>query len=158
MADFTFDKAHLTDLKTKINTLTTNLMEDPDVVALQEWGSASLWDPSTWNSPTGGGGGGDSGAGAVLTLLPGNTDHFPAALLVKNRGTAYASSVINAVNWVHDVMTNLVTNIDFTVTKIDNAEHENSLTVQQAITDFSQTIGDLGGPPAQNGPPTITIN
>lgn len=161
MADtFTFDKEHLTNLKTKIVNLNTDLMGDANVVALQEWGGTPLWDPSTWNSKTGssGGGGGDTGSGsAVLTLLPGNPDKFSAAQLLKTRGTAYASAVINAVNWVHDVFTNLTTNIDFTITKIENAEHDNKLTVDQAITNFNQTISDLGGPPAHNGPPDIKI-
>jgi hypothetical protein len=158
MADtFTFDKDHLTNLKTKIVNLNTDLMDDPRIVALQEWGGSVLWDPSTWNSKSTGGGGGDAGGSAVLTLLPGNPDHFPAAKLLTTRGTTYASAVINAVNWVHDVFTNLTTNIDFTITKIESAEHDNKLTVDQAITDFNQTIGDLGGPPAQSGPPHITI-
>jgi hypothetical protein len=155
MADtFTFDKEHLTNLKTTIGNLSSDLTGDANIAAIQEWGGTPLWDKSTWNSSTSAGGGGGAGNdSAELTLLPGNPDVFPAAKLLMARGTTYASQVINAVNWVHDVLTNLSTNIDFTITKIDSAEHDNKLTVDQAVGDFNQTISDLGGPPVQTGPP-----
>lgn len=155
MATFTFDKAHLTDLKTKVVNLSNDLLDDPTIAELQEWGSSTLWDPSTWTSSTTGGGGSQAGGSAVLTLLPGNPDQLPAAQVLMTRGTSYATSVIDAVNWVHDVFTNLASNIDFTITKVSDAEDDNVLTVDQAITDFDKTIGDLGGAPKTTQIPTL---
>jgi hypothetical protein len=154
MADtFTFDKEHLTNLKTKVVNLNNDLLADPKIAAIQEWGDTTLWDKSTWNSPSGApGGSGGSGGNADLLLLTGNGGNFPAAKLLTSRGTAYASMVINAVNWVHEVLTNLASNIDYTIHHVETAEHDNTMTVNQAITDFNQTIGDLGGPPTPNGP------
>jgi hypothetical protein len=150
-ATFSFDKSHLQDLKTKVANLSGDLTSNTGIATLQEWGTENLWGPSGWDltgTGTGGGGGGGGGNGsATLMLLPGNTELFPAAKTLQDRGTAYATSVIEAVNWVHDVLTNLASNIDTTITKIDTAEHDNTLTVAQAAQDFQQTIGDLGGTP-----------
>lgn len=158
MADtFAFDKEHLTNMKTTIENLKTDLMNDPKIVELQEWGTTTLWDPSTWNSKTGGGSDASGGGTPVLTLLPGNPETFPAAKLLVTRGGVYASGVINAVNWVHDVLTTFASNIDFTIHKVEGAEKDNELTVDQAIGDFTSTIGNLGGAPTPTtNPPTVT--
>lgn len=153
---FAFDKDNLTNLRNKIVNLNNDLMGDPEVVALQEWAATNLWDASTWSSSMNGGGG-SGGGKALLSLKPGNLENFPAASLVATRGTSYASSVVNAVNWVHDVLTNLTTNIDFTIRAVENSEEENTFTAGRAMTYFKQTVNGLGGPSVQ-GPPTISIN
>lgn len=152
-ATFSFDKSHLLDLKTKVTNLSGDLMGNTGIATLQEWSTENLWDPSSWDQTGSGTSGGGNGS-ATLALLPGNPDLLPAAKTLQDRGTAFASTVVDAVNWVHDVLTNLASNIDTTVTAIDNTEQDNKLTVAQAAQDFQQTIGDLGGTP----PSTTTTN
>lgn len=147
---------YLRDLKLKVNNLLEDLKSNHDVTKLAEWGNVPLGH-STWSNSGTGGTGGAGGDGGSYLVHPGNTTLVPAKRM-QQAATGYAGGLVNAVNWVTDVLQSLSDNIDTTLAKMSSTEHDNEISANDLYGGLGDIIGQLGGQPGSSltPPPTTT--
>src|SRR5260221_182627 len=78
---------------------------------------------------------------------------FNAGVALNTALQAMGGSIHDQLTWLKKVLTDMINEITTTVNSFNNAESLNTETVDQLITDFQNTIGDLNNPPGSSGSP-----
>jgi hypothetical protein len=132
------DANYLNQLKAQLQTVLTD-------VEHQLNGIGASPDPNTTGS-----------VGAVdstLSVLAGASG-FAAGVSLNNALKALGGSIHDQLVWLKKVLTDMTNEIDNTVASFGANEALNNEAVDQLLTDFQNTIGDLNNPPggSSSGP------
>lgn len=134
------NKEYLTTLSNKLNDILTEVEAQ-----LKGIGQSSAPGTTTFIQPVDG----------SLKVIAGGTSFDAANALNKALG-AMGGTVHDQLTWLHKVLTDMISEIKTTVDSFSGTESLNNESVDQLISDFQGTIGDLNTPAGGGGPPKTT--